>query len=711
MSVFFIHFYVVICLINMIKYLALSLLSMVLVLSSCGQKHKKNTMHSHTNELIHETSPYLLQHAHNPVEWHAWNPDNLAEAKKLNKPLLISIGYSSCHWCHVMEHESFENEEIAKLMNEHFYCIKVDREERPDVDQIYMTAANIITGRGGWPLNCFALPSGEPFHAGTYYSNKDWIKLLQNVSNQYQSNFTKIEEYAQKLTRGIQLQETAISDQIAQKLDPNVLDEMVNSWENNWDYKNGGMNKAPKFPMPSNYDFLISYTQWSKDKSIDEFIDISLTKMAFGGIFDQIGGGFSRYSVDGIWKVPHFEKMLYDNAQLLTIYAGAYQKTKNPLFKQIIDKTIQWLEGEMRDNSGLFYSALDADSEGEEGKYYVWKSDEMKAILGSDFNLAASYYEIDKKALWENQNNILLRDKDNAQIKAEFKLSTLELDEKITHINQRLLEKRNQRVSPGLDDKCLTSWNSMVVSGLIDSYLATQNEHYKKLAIQALNTILEIQMEDVELWHSYKNGQSTIPGMLEDYAFLIKACTDAFSVTSNEIYIKTAQRLTELTMNKFYDTEKELFYFNETKELIVRTTEVHDNVIPSTNSVMANNLLYLGLIYGNSRLIEITENLVGKVQSNMSSYPSGHSNWAKTHLAISKPFYEVIIIGENAEKVASKFRQSFHPNTLILFSKIDSDIPIFRNRFKANETLIYVCQNGVCKLPVKTIEEALKLVK
>ena len=711
MSVLSIHFYVVICLINMIKYLALSLLGMVLVLSSCGQKHKKNTMHSHTNELIHETSPYLLQHAHNPVEWHAWNPENLAEAKKSNKPLLISIGYSSCHWCHVMEHESFENEEIAKLMNEYFYCIKVDREERPDVDQIYMTAANIITGRGGWPLNCFALPSGEPFHAGTYYPNKDWIKLLQNVSNQYQFNFPKIEEYAQKLTRGIQLQETAISDQIAQKLDPNVLDEMVNSWKNNWDYKNGGMNKAPKFPMPSNYDFLISYTHWSKDKSIDEFIDISLTKMAFGGIFDQIGGGFSRYSVDEIWKVPHFEKMLYDNAQLLSVYAKAYQKTKNPLFKQVIDKTIQWLEGEMRDNSGLFYSALDADSEGEEGKYYVWKSDEMKAILGSDFDLAASYYEIDKKALWENQNNILLRDKENAQIKAEFQLSTLELDEKITHINQRLLEKRNQQVSPGLDDKCLTSWNSMVVSGLIDSYIATQNEHYKKLAIQALNNILEIQMEDVELWHSYKNGQSTIPGMLEDYAFLIKACTDAFSVTSNEIYIKTAQRLMEVTINKFYDTEKELFYFNEINELIVRTIEVHDNVIPSTNSVMANNLLYLGLIYGNSRYIEIAENLVGKVQSNMSSYPSGHSNWAKTHLAISKPFYEVIIIGENAEKVASKFRQSFHPNTLILFSKIDSDIPIFRNRFKANETLIYVCQNGACKLPVKTIKETLELIQ
>jgi uncharacterized protein YyaL (SSP411 family) len=695
----------------MMKNYVLSIWSIVSVLSSCGQKNQNKSMSLHTNQLIKETSPYLLQHAHNPVDWHAWNPENLSEAKKLNKPVLISIGYSSCHWCHVMEHESFENEEVAQYMNEHFYCIKVDREERPDVDQIYMTAANIITGRGGWPLNCFTLPTGEPFHAGTYYPTKDWLRLLKNISDQYQSNYDKIKEYAQKLTRGIQLQETAISDQITQSIDATVLNNLVKEWKNNWDYENGGMKKAPKFPMPSNYDFLISYTHWSEDKSIDEFIDISLTKMAYGGIFDQIGGGFSRYSVDKIWKVPHFEKMLYDNAQLLTIYARAYQKTKNPLFKQVMDKTIQWLEREMRDNSGLFYSALDADSEGEEGKYYVWKSDNIKTILGSDFDLAASYYEIDKKGQWEHQNNILLRDIDDAQIKAEFQLSTKELEEKITHINQKLLERRIQRIPPGLDDKCLTSWNSMVVSGLVDAYKATKNEHYKKLAIQALDTILEIQMEDSNLWHSYKNGQSTIPGMLEDYAFLIKACIDAFSIISNETYINTAKRLTEIAMNKFYDAEKELFYFNETNELIVRTTEVHDNVIPATNSLMANNLLHVGLIYGNSRFIEIAENLVGKVQSNMASYPSGYSNWAKTHLAISKPFYEVVIIGKNAEEVASKFRQTFHPNTLVLFSTSDSDLPIFKNRFKADETLIYVCQKGVCKLPVKTIDMALELIQ
>tara|TARA_Y100000385_G_scaffold154539_1_gene160271 strand:+ start:6220 stop:8307 length:2088 start_codon:yes stop_codon:yes gene_type:complete len=695
----------------MMKNYVLSLLSIVSVLSSCGQKNQNKSMSSHTNQLIKETSPYLLQHAHNPVDWHAWNPENLVEAKKLNKPLLISIGYSSCHWCHVMEHESFENEEVAQYMNEHFYCIKVDREERPDVDQIYMTAANIITGRGGWPLNCFALPTGEPFHTGTYYPTKDWLRLLQNISDQYQSNFAKIEEYAQKLTRGIQLQETAISDQTTQSLDDTVLDNLVKEWKKNWDYNDGGMNRAPKFPMPSNYDFLISYAHHSSDNTIDEFINITLTKMAYGGIFDQIGGGFSRYSVDGIWKVPHFEKMLYDNAQLLSIYAKAYQKTKKPLFKQVIDKTANWLEREMLDKSGLFYAALDADSEGEEGKYYVWKSEELKDVLKEDFDLTVSYYEVDKKALWEHQNNILLRDKDDASIEREYQLTTQELADKIQRVNQKLLDQRSQRIPPGLDDKCLTSWNSLMVSGLIDSYIATRNNHYKKLAINTLDKILTTQLHGEELWHSFKNNQSTIPGMLEDYAFLIKACTDAFAITGNESYVQSAQQLTEVVMKKFYDSEKELFYFNETNELIVRTTEVHDNVIPSTNSVMAHNLWQLGLIYGNSRYLEIAETLVGKVQSNMVSYPSGHSNWAKTHLAISKPYFEVVIVGKNAEKEALKFRESFHPNTLVLYSNAPSNLPLFKNRYHADETLIYVCEKGVCKLPVKTIEEALELVR
>ena len=699
------------CLHHMMKNYLLFLISIISVISSCGQKNHNNTMSDYTNQLINETSPYLLQHAHNPVDWHAWNPDNLLEAKKLNKPILISIGYSSCHWCHVMEHESFEDEEVAKYMNEHFYCIKVDREERPDVDQIYMTAANIITGRGGWPLNCFALPNGEPFHAGTYYPRKDWMRLLRNISDQYQSNFNKIEEYAKKLTRGIQMQETAISDQTAQKLDANVLDDLVEGWKKNWDYKNGGMNRTPKFPMPSNYDFLISYTQHSSDNTIDEFIDITLTKMAYGGIFDQIGGGFSRYSVDGIWKVPHFEKMLYDNAQLLTVYAKAYKKSKNPLYLTTIHKIVDWLEREMLDKSGLFYAALDADSEGEEGKYYVWKSEELKEVLKADYNLAETYYEVDKKALWENQNNILLRDKDDAQIEREFQLTSQELAQKISQINQKLLQYRSKRIPPGLDDKCLTSWNGLIISGLIDAYKSTENEHYKNLAINALDKILTTQLDNKELWHSYKNSHSTIPGMLEDYAFLIKACTDAYTVTSNEKYLTTAHHLTKVVLEKFYDSEKEFFYFNETNELIVRTTEVHDNVIPATNSVMAHNLWQLGLIYGNSRFMEIAETLIGKVQSNMVSFPSGHSNWAKTHLAISKPYYEVVIVGKNAEQEALKFRKSFHPNTLVLYSNSESDIPVFKNRYQDKETLIYVCEKGICKLPVKTVAEALKLIQ
>lgn len=668
-------------------------------------------MHTYTNELIHETSPYLLQHAHNPVNWHAWSESNLKEAKKMNKPLLISIGYSSCHWCHVMEKESFEDEEIATYMNTHFYCIKVDREERPDVDQVYMTGANIITGQGGWPLNCFALPDGKPFHAGTYYPSKGWLKLLKNITKQYTDNFSKIKSYAQKLTVGIQMQETAISDQTPQKLTADVLENMINTWKSKWDYEYGGMKGAPKFPMPSNYDFLLAYSSIISNSSIQDFIDISLQKMAFGGLFDQIGGGFSRYSVDAVWKVPHFEKMLYDNAQLLAIYARAFRKTNNPLYAQVIKKTIDWLQREMQDNSGLFYAGIDADSEGKEGKYYVWNSDEVKQNIGSDYPLVKAYYEIDQQGQWEHPNNILLRTKTDAIIASEFDLTPSELNQRIDAVNKKLLQVRNQRVAPGLDDKCLTSWNAMMVTGLLEAYTATHDETCKNLAIHALNQIIEKQYQHEQLWHSYKNNQSSISGMLEDYAFVIQACLNAFSITGQEKYLDIANQLTTISLHRFYDVEKAFFYFNEENELIIRTAEIHDNVIPSSNAVMANNLLKLGLILGNQSYLELAENLVGKVQANMGTYPSGHCYWAQTHLALSYPFYEVVIVGKNAQRLALQMQSIFLPNTLILWTATSSNISIFKNRFKSNETWIYVCQRGVCKLPVKTVEEAMELIQ
>jgi uncharacterized protein YyaL (SSP411 family) len=667
-------------------------------------------MHKHTNELINETSPYLLQHAHNPVDWHAWNEDNLTEAKQLDKPLLISIGYSSCHWCHVMEHESFVNEKIAKYMNEHFYCIKLDREERPDVDAIYMTAANIITGSGGWPLNCFALPDGKPFHAGTYYPPVGWLNLLQTVDTQYGTSRKKLEEYANKLTQGIRLQETAISDTRSEKLLSKTIVEAVDGWKNNWDMKEGGMNRSPKFPMPTNYDFLLSYTKHSNDTYASDFIDITLEKMAYGGIFDQIGGGFSRYSVDDIWKAPHFEKMLYDNAQLLSVYAKAYQRNSNPEYLRTIDKTVKWLERKMLDKSGMFYAALDADSEGEEGKYYVWKDKELRQLLGKDYSLAEVYYQIGGKGLWEHGNNILLREYSDAEIAEKFGITETEVATKISAINKLLLSDRIKRIPPGLDDKCLTSWNAMLVTGLLDAYRATGINKYRILATNCLDALIQKQVQEDMLWHTYKGGKSTIIGMLDSYAFLIQASLDGFYTTGNQSYYTLANKLAGQSIDKCYDADKGIFYFNEENELIVRTAEVYDNVIPATNSVMVQNLTQLGLLNANSNYLEIAETMIGKVQSQITQYPGGHSNWAKTHLMFTYPYYEVIVVGPEGASIAKKLQNSDLTNCIVVFSTQESNLPMFRNRYVKGQTTIYVCQQGACQLPVYSVTEALKLI-
>jgi len=667
-------------------------------------------MHKHTNELIEETSPYLLQHAHNPVDWHAWNNKNLAEAKKIGKPLLISIGYSSCHWCHVMEHESFVNEKIAEYMNEHFYCIKVDREERPDVDAIYMTATNIITGSGGWPLNCFALPDGKPFHAGTYYPPSGWLKLLQTVDLQYNNSREKLEEYAAKLTQGIRLQETAISDNKSEKLDATVIVKAVEGWKNNWDTTEGGMARAPKFPMPTNYDFLLSYSKHINDPYTTEFINTTLMKMAYGGIFDQVGGGFSRYSVDAIWKAPHFEKMLYDNAQLLSVYAKAYQRSKNPEFLRTIDKTITWLEREMLDKSGMFYAALDADSEGEEGKYYVWKAEELKILLGDNYSLAEVYYQVGGKGLWEHNNNILLRDDSDAYIAKQFGISEEEVVLKVKQINKILLTEREKRTPPGLDDKCLTAWNALMVTGLLDTYKATSNKKYKTLALTCLDALIKKQVQKDMVWHTYKDGKSTITGMLDSYSLLIQACLDGFYTTGNTTYYALANDLSKQAIDKFYDEEKGMFYFNEENELIVQTSEVYDNVIPATNSIMVHNLTQLGLLNANNRYLEMAETMLGKVQTNIAQYTGGHTNWAKAHLMYTHPFYEIIVVGADAEKMANELQTNDLTNCIVAFSTTESKLPMFINRYQKEETNIYICQRGACQLPVQSVSEALKQI-
>lgn len=559
------------------------------------------TQYKHTNNLIKETSPYLLQHAHNPVNWYAWGEEALEKAKNENKLLLISVGYSACHWCHVMEHESFENEGVAKIMNDNFVCIKVDREERPDIDQIYMNAVQLMSGRGGWPLNCFALPSGKPFYGGTYFPKDQWVQLLNNIANEYKVAPEKIIEFADQLTQGIKTSEMLPMIKDSSPFSIEVLDVGVANIKKQFDYIEGGGAQAPKFPMPNNYEFLLQYYYHTKDKEILDVVQLTLDKMAFGGIYDQIGGGFARYSTDKYWKAPHFEKMLYDNGQLVSLYSQAYQLTKKPLYKHIVYQTLEYVESEMTAKNGAFYSSLDADSEGEEGKFYVWSKEELESILKDDYPLAKEYYNINATGKWEG-NYILLRKKDNVEIAKQFNLSVTEVENKIDKINALLLLERNKRIRPGLDDKTLTSWNALMLKGYIDAYNVFGEEKFLKAAIKNANFIVNTQhRKDGGLNHNYKNGVSNLDGYLEDYSFTTEAFIGLYQATFDEKWLAYAKQLTDYTITHFYDPETGFFFFtsNNAKGLIARKMELTDNVIPASNSSMAKTLFLLGEIYSN----------------------------------------------------------------------------------------------------------------
>lgn len=685
------------------------------LLYACSNIQKEPTLsakmeHQHTNELIHETSPYLLQHAHNPVNWMPWNEKTLAKAKAENKPLLISIGYSACHWCHVMEHESFEDSAVAKLMNENFICIKVDREERPDIDQVYMNAVQLMTGRGGWPLNCFATADGRPFFGGTYYPKEQWISILNQLSDVYKNDYQKVEEYANQLTEGVKSSDLIEKVNTDDPFSDASFSEGLAKWTSSFDGQYGGNNQAPKFPIPSNYDFLMRWYYHSKDEKIKKHLDLSLEKMAYGGIYDQIGGGFSRYSTDLQWKIPHFEKMLYDNAQLVSLYSKAFQLDKKPLYQQIVAESIDFVEQELTDQSGAFYSALDADSEGEEGKYYVWTKTELQTILGEGFNLFKVHFNVNNFGYWEHDNYVLIRDKAEEDLADKANLDLEEYHSKIEAMKQKLKKVRDQRIKPGLDDKSLTSWNALMTIGLADAHLAFGRQKYLVMALKNGKFLSEIQQKpNGSLWHSYKAGKSTINGYLEDYSFTIEAYLKLYEVTADEQWLANAEKLANYCLTNFYDTESGMFFFTDSndKSLIARKFEVTDNVIPASNSSMAKGLFLLGAYFENKRYTEVAKQMLKNVAPKMNSYLPGYSNWATLLLNNNKPFYEVAITGNTSEQNVREFNKYYLPNKLILIDKDGkSTLPLLENKWNKGENTIYVCQNKTCLLPVKTVKEA-----
>jgi hypothetical protein len=667
----------------------------------------------HKNLLINESSPYLLQHAHNPVNWHAWNEETLLKAKEENKLILVSVGYSACHWCHVMEHESFEDEEVAKVMNENFICIKVDREERPDVDQVYMDAVHLIGGRGGWPLNCFALPDGRPFWGGTYFPKQQWIGILNNVVQLYDTQKQKLEQQAADVTEGIKQNEFLVPDHANKSFDSEWLDEMVQNFSIRFDNKEGGSKGAPKFPMPNNYLFLLRYYSRTKNPEILHHLERTLHKMASGGIYDQIGGGFSRYSVDDHWHIPHFEKMLYDNAQLVSLYSEAYQLTKKEFYKNIIIETLEFIQRELTSPDGGFYSALDADSEGEEGKFYVWEKDEIKDIIEPDAEIVLEYFGIDRNAVWEDGKNVLIKAMTIPQLAEKYKKPLKEIVEIVLQVKAKLLEERSKRVRPALDDKILTSWNALMIKGYVDAYRALGSKEYLETAEKNASFILKnLKKPDGGLFHNFKNSKQTINGFLEDYAFAIEAFIALYQASFGLEWLTEAKNLMDYVIQHFYDPETGMFYFTsvENTDLVARKFEINDNVIPASNSAIANSLFLLGNYYENLEYLKIAELMLQKVRDKMKIYPSAFSNWGILGLNFTYPFYAVAICGDNANMLSKELKEKYLPNIQIACSTSESDLPLLRNRSIKNKTLIYVCSAGECHQPVDTIDKALDLV-
>ena len=697
------------------------LFALIALVYSC-KKSKEESMsqdHKYTNSLIDETSPYLLQHAHNPVNWYAWNDETLALAKKENKLLLISVGYAACHWCHVMEHESFEDSTVAALMNEHFINVKVDREERPDVDQVYMNAVQLLTGSGGWPLNCVALPDGRPIWGGTYFPKENWMNALTQLSDLYNNEPEKAIEYAAKLTEGIQQSGLVTLNEEEANFKEEELQSAIDNWLPTMDLKNGGRTGAPKFPMPGNINFLLRYAVQSGNQEIMDYVKTSLTQMAYGGIFDHVGGGFARYSVDDHWHVPHFEKMLYDNAQLVSLYSKGYLVTKDPLYKEVVYRTIDFVETELYKDIGAFYSSLDADSENdegelEEGAYYVWTKNELEALLGEDFSVFANYYNINGYGKWEEDKYHLIRSVSKKDFIAENDITDAVLEEKLVEWQNMLLKERNKRDRPRLDDKTLTSWNALMLKGYIDAYSVFKEDKFLEMALKNAHFIMNHMMkEDGGLYRNFKNGKSNIEAYLEDYATVIDAYISLYEVTLDENWLKASKQLADYCFDHFYDESSKMFFFTSNNEtgLITRKTETDDNVIPSSNSIMANNLFKLGHYYGNKHYADNAKAMLNNVKANAVAYGSGASNWLNLYSNYLGDFYEVAIVGADAKTLLKEINEHYIPNKLIVGSEKESMLPLLQYKYNATETTIYVCVDGACKLPVKESDRALTQIK
>ena len=679
--------------------------------------------HQHTNHLIHETSPYLLQHAHNPVNWYPWSEEALQKARGEDKPILVSIGYAACHWCHVMERESFEDESTAAIMNEYFINIKIDREERPDLDHIYMDAVQAMTGSGGWPLNVFLTPETKPFFGGTYFpperafNRSSWKEVLMGVYKGYREKKEEILSQAENLTEhlltanafGIQKpgmveSDSFFSDEQLKTIADTILDNADTVW--------GGFGKAPKFPQTFSIQYLLRQYHYTTEETALQQALLSLDKMIDGGIYDQLGGGFARYSTDIEWLAPHFEKMLYDNALLIGVLAEAYQLTAKPNYARAIRQTIAFIEREMMSEENGFYSALDADSEGVEGKFYIWSKDEIESILGDDAALFCAFYNVTDKGNWEHVNILRVLEPFTAFAEKQG-ISEAELEEKLHISGQKLMAQRSKRIRPLLDDKILLGWNALMNSAYAKAYAALGDASYRERAVQNMQFLEYRFVGEGGHWqHTYKNSLARIPAFLDDYAYLIQAYIHLQEITGTGDYLVKARALTEWVIENFVETHTGFFFYTNQQQtdVIVRKKEVYDGAVPSGNAVMAHNLLYLSIVFDQKQWAAHSRDLLSSLGKAIIQYPASFGVWALALQSVTKGMLEIAITGQRAKDFLAPVLQRFIPNKIIQAQETNAHFfPLLAGKDGSDgvDPAFYLCKNYACSAPFLSVETLL----
>lgn len=674
------------------------------------------------NRLANESSPYLLQHAHNPVNWYAWGEEALNLAREKDLPILVSIGYAACHWCHVMERESFEDASVAAFMNEHFINIKVDREERPDIDHIYMDAVQSMTGSGGWPLNVFLTPEGKPFYGGTYYPPKaaynrpSWMDVLKSVAGGWSQKKDDIRAHADNMISHLE-QSNAFGKRANDQddlLSVDSLHKIAAEIMKNADRRLGGFGQAPKFPPTNSISYLLRYDYFFHDPEARAQALLSIDALLHGGIYDQLGGGLARYSTDAEWLVPHFEKMLYDQALFVGVLADAWQLTGQEKYQAAIDQTMAFMVREMQSPEGGFYAALDADSEGEEGKFYVWEWGEIEEVLGADAVLAASWYGIEADGNWEGVN-ILTSRRDADSWLTEQGITAAQWAQKRASIQARLLERRAGRVRPGLDDKQLLSWNALMNAACSRAYAATGNERYRAMAVDNMAWMLN-RFDDTKggLLHTYKNGVAKFPGFLDDYVYLVQALILLQEITGNLDYLDQAARLTLRVIRDFSEKGNALFYYTPVgqRDIVVRKREIYDGAQPSGNAVMLSNLRYLAVVFDRPEWSEMAENMLLAMGKAIVRYPASFGLWAAELMGKQLGSAEIVVVGAGVDTLRKEILANFIPYRIVQSATRENrDFPLLRDKSPISDKKIYVCQDYTCHRPVATVIEMLDLIR